>query len=330
MNISYLKKQLISANSAIFEVNKKGIVWSNNYFDSLFNFLNEYDLKNNLSLKSSKNNFYLKLKINKESTAYDSQFLVKNSESSIYKINDEQIKYILALKEGMECFSKGQINFAIQKQYKLDDLSISGYEYLARMYLQNGSQISNENFMPIINSNYQLNILLPSVLKKVTVFSKNKEATINWINVSAELLESKTFYRKFTKLINKNKLKPKCIGIEITESHKIISNKNMIESLTRLKKDKFLIAMDDFGSGYANIRRLSILPIDLVKLDKSFIFDIKNKHTRTLIKGIVEIGNSIGFSVLAEGIETKNDLLKAKKLGVQFGQGWFIGKPKIL
>ena len=184
--------------------------------------------------------------------------------------------------------------------------------------------------MPIINSNYQLNILLPSVLKKVTVFSKNKEATINWINVSAELLESKTFYRKFTKLISKNKLKPKCIGIEITESHKIISNKNMIESLTRLKKDKFLIAMDDFGSGYANIRRLSILPIDLVKLDKSFIFDIKNKHTRTLIKGIVEIGNSIGFSVLAEGIETKNDLLKAKKLGVQFGQGWFIGKPKIL
>ena len=196
--------------------------------------------------------------------------------------------------------------------------------------MQNGSQISNENFMPIINSNYQLNILLPSVLKKVTVFSKNKEATINWINVSAELLESKTFYRKFTKLISKNKLKPKCIGIEITESHKIISNKNMIESLTRLKKDKFLIAMDDFGSGYANIRRLSILPIDLVKLDKSFIFDIKNKHTRTLIKGIVEIGNSIGFSVLAEGIETKNDLLKAKKLGVQFGQGWFIGKPKIL
>ena len=153
MNISYLKKLLISANSAIFEVNKKGIVWSNNFFDSLFNFLNEYDFKNNLSLKSSKTNFYLKLTINKESTAYDSQFLVKNSKNSIYKINDEQIKYILALKEGMECFSKGQINFAVQKQYKLDDLSISGYEYLARMYLQDGSQISNENFMPIINSN---------------------------------------------------------------------------------------------------------------------------------------------------------------------------------
>ena len=94
MNISYLKKQLISANSAIFEVNKKGIVWSNNYFDNLFNFLNEYDLKNSLSLKSSKNNFYLKLIINKESTSYDSQFLIKNSENSIYKINDEQIKYI--------------------------------------------------------------------------------------------------------------------------------------------------------------------------------------------------------------------------------------------
>ena len=64
--------------------------------------------------------------------------------------------------------------------------------------------------------------------------------------------------------------------------------------------------------------------------DKSFIFDIKNKHTKTLIKGIVEIGKSIGYSVLAEGIETKSDLLLAKKLGVEFGQGWFIGKPEVL
>tara|TARA_A100001011_G_scaffold395200_1_gene489496 strand:- start:11971 stop:12963 length:993 start_codon:yes stop_codon:yes gene_type:complete len=330
MSISYLKSKLLSSKAAIFQVNKNEIIWSNNYFNNLFNFLNEYNLKNNITLKSSKNNFYLNLKINKESISYCSQLLIKNNKNSIYKINDEQIKYILALKEGMECFTKGNIKFAVQKQYNLNNLSISGYEYLARMYLRDGSQISNEHFMPVINSNYQLNILLPNILQKVAIFRKEHNKEINWINVSAELLEAKIFYNKFVKLIKNNDLNPKFIGIEITESHKIISNKNMIESLIKLKKDKFLIAMDDFGSGYANIRRLAILPIDLVKLDKSFIFDIKNKYTKTLIKGIVDIGKSIGFSVLAEGIENKSDLLQAKKLGVKFGQGWFIGKPRIL
>ena len=58
MNISYLKKQLISANSAIFEVNKKGIVWRNNYFDSLFNFLNEYDLKNTMGASQEFGNWF--------------------------------------------------------------------------------------------------------------------------------------------------------------------------------------------------------------------------------------------------------------------------------
>ena len=88
--------------------------------------------------------------------------------------------------------------------------------------------------------------------------------------------------------------------------------------------------MDDFGAGYANIRRLSILPVDIVKLDKTFLYDIKNKKTRSIIKGLINIGKSIGFSVLAEGIETKSDLTYVKKLGVKFGQGWYIKRPEIL
>ncbi len=329
MSIVNFKKKLFLSEFAFFETNKSIICWRNKYFDLLFDFLDKNELNKKLSLKNVKKKHVLSLQINKENIYFDVQLLTKNNKNNLFKINDEQIKYILALKNGMECYKEGKIKFAVQKQCKLNNLSISGYEYLARMYLKDGSLVSNEKFMPIINSNYQLNILLPNVIKKVASFNKESKR-INWINVSAELLESKTFYKKFVKLIDYNKLNPKSLGIEITESHKIVSNKNIIDSLIKLKKDKFQIAMDDFGSGYANIRRLSLLPIDLVKLDKSFIFDIKNKHTKTLIKGIVEIGKSIGYSVLAEGIETKSDLLLAKKLGVEFGQGWFIGKPEVL
>ena len=88
--------------------------------------------------------------------------------------------------------------------------------------------------------------------------------------------------------------------------------------------------MDDFGAKYANIKRLSIFPVDIVKLDKLFVSDIKNKKTQLLVKGIAEIGNKIGFSLLAEGIETNDDLMLIKRMGVKFGQGYFLGKPEIM
>lgn len=81
--------------------------------------------------------------------------------------------------------------------------------------------------------------------------------------------------------------------------------------------------MDDFGAGYANIKRLSIFPVDIVKLDKLFVFDIKNKKNQLLVKEIAEIGNKIGFSLLAEGIETNEDLMVIERMGVKFGQGYF-------
>ncbi len=329
MNIAYVKKKLQFTNIALFEVNNDIIKWKNKYFNYLFDFLDKDNLENKLTLKYNNNNYFLNLLINKENIQYKSDLLIKNNKNNIYKINDNQIKKILALKDGMECFKSGSIKFALQKQYNLNYLTISGYEYLARMYLKDGTLVSNENFMPIINSNYQLNILLPCVLKRISLLKENNRS-INWINVSAELLEAKTFYKNFINLVKKFKLNSKNIGIEITESHKIISNNEIIGSLLKLKKAKFLIAMDDFGSGYANIRRLSYLPVDLVKLDKSFIADIKNKKTQTLIKGIVEMGINIGYSVLAEGIEKKSELSLAKMLGVKYGQGWYIGKPKIL
>ena len=177
----------------------------------------------------------------------------------------------------MNCFEKGEIKFAIQKQYDLNKSKISGYEFLARMYLQDDTLISNEDFMPMIDSTYQLKILIPIALSKIANLKKHLENKIYWINVSAENLEQKSFYKIFFNLVKKNNLEKKNIGIEITESNKIKSNKNILGTLLKLKANKFSIAIDDFCARYANIKRLSIFPVDIVKLDKLFVSDIKNK-----------------------------------------------------
>ena len=332
MNTTSLKNSLQKSHIAFFEVNgENNIKWQNNSFHDLFSFLDDSNSNKKLSFKSNKKESFLKLKINKKVIFYKSDLLLKTGEKSIYKINDNHIKKIMVLRDGMECLKNGQINFALQKQFKLDDLSMSGFELLARMHLKNGVQISNEEFMPLIDSAYQLNVIIPKALKKVSSIRDSIVGNKIWINISAELLEANSFCKEFIKLVNYYNLAHNNIGIEITESHTIISNKNIIASLTNLKKHNFNIAMDDFGSGYANIRRLSILPVDVVKLDKSFVFDLdKNNKTKSLIRGIVKIGQDIGFKVLAEGIETKKNLITLKKLGVGYGQGWFIGKPELL
>ena len=331
MKLTEIKKILSNSDIAFFEVDKNNYIkWKNHSFIKLFNFIESKKLNGHLTFQHKSQNNFLILKFIKKNISYKIDLLVKRKNNSIYKINDSQISKLKVLQDGMNCFKKGEIKFAIQKQYDLNKSKISGYEFLARMYLQNGTLISNEDFMPMIDSTYQLKILIPIALSKISNIKKHLKNKIYWINVSCENLEQKSFYKIFSNLVKKNNLENKNIGIEITESNKIKSNKNILDTLLKLKANKFLIAMDDFGAGYANIKRLSIFPVDIVKLDKLFVSDIKNKKTQLLIKGIAEIGNKIGFSLLAEGIETNDDLMLIKRMGVKFGQGYFLGKPEIM
>ena len=331
MKFNAIKKFFLNSEIALFSVNKNNYIeWTNNSFTKLFNFIENKKLNEHLTFQLKSQSNLLILNFINQNIPYKVNLLVKRNNKSIYKINDSEVRKLKVLRDGMNCFEKGEIKFAIQKQYDVNKSKISGYEFLARMYLQDGTLVPNEDFMPMIDITYQLKVLIPIALRKIANLKKHLENKIYWINVSSENLEQKSFYKIFSNLVKKNNLENKNIGIEITESNKIKSNKNILATLLKLKANKFFIAMDDFGAGYANIKRLSIFPVDMVKLDKLFVSDIKNKKTQLLIKGIAEIGNKVGFSLLAEGIETKEDLMLIRRMGVKFGQGYFLGKPEIM
>ena len=141
MTVAYIKNKLLKSNVALFEVNNNNnkIKWMNKYFENLFSFVNKNNFKSTLSLKISKNNSFLNLYINKRNLKYTIELLSQHSNNNIYKVNDSQVKKILALKDGIECVKKGQIKFAVQKQIELANLAVLGYEFLARMHLKNGS-----------------------------------------------------------------------------------------------------------------------------------------------------------------------------------------------
>ena len=120
------------------------------------------------------------------------------------------------------------------------------------------------------------------------------------------------------------------ISIELSETAKVSSMSKAVSNVLKLQRKGIKIAIDDFGTVYAAIRILAFMPVNLLKLDKTFIENISQTKTKTVVSGIVSLADKLGSSVLAEGIETSEKLQSASKLGIEFGQGWHLGKPKSL
>lgn len=118
------------------------------------------------------------------------------------------------------------------------------------------------------------------------------------------------------------------IVIEITETAVISDIETAIERLNILKNKGVKIALDDFGTGYSSITYLKKLPIDIVKLDKSYINSKYNDvKDFSIVKFIVLLAHDLGFRVIAEGIETYEQMDYLRSIECEYGQGYFIGKP---
>ena len=100
--------------------------------------------------------------------------------------------------------------------------------------------------------------------------------------------------------------------------------------LTRLENKGIKIALDDFGAGYASLKYVKDLPLDVVKLDKQFTDDLDEESTKHLIKFVVEVCNSLSLEMIGEGIETDEQKLLMQSIGCDIGQGFLMHKPEFL
>ncbi|MCK9336736.1 MAG: EAL domain-containing protein [Arcobacteraceae bacterium] len=157
---------------------------------------------------------------------------------------------------------------------------------------------------------------------------KLKTIKLITINVSTIQLKDTKFTNKLLDITKELDINPINIGLEITETHIMKNINNIHDTLFKLRKAGFKILIDDFGTGYSSMSYIQKLPIDILKIDKSFIDDIKLDNDNTIIKAIVSISKSFGYTTVAEGIEDKiqEDILVG--LDVDYGQGFYFCKPK--
>jgi two-component system CheB/CheR fusion protein len=148
------------------------------------------------------------------------------------------------------------------------------------------------------------------------------------INVSIEQFRRGNVLSMMQRLVALYQLPPGKIMLEITESTLADDNQLLKDSFLSLKEMGLKISIDDFGTGYSSLARLKSYPIDELKIDRSFVDDITEQgHDRVIAQTIIAMSRTLGFTVVAEGVETEEQLGILRELNCDIVQGYLISKP---
>jgi len=221
-----------------------------------------------------------------------------------------------------------------QPKIDLTSGNADGMEALVRWNHPQQGIISPDEFIPIAEETGLIIPLGKQVIEKACAQFKlwqnaNIPVTNISINVSARQFKEQDLVHLLQSTLKKHSLDATHIELELTESA-LLNNETQAESiLNQLHNMGIIISIDDFGTGYASLAYLKRLPIDVLKIDKSFTDGIlHDADDIAIVNAIYGLAKGLGLKLVAEGIETLEQLEKIKELGVDYGQGYFWSPPK--
>ena len=235
----------------------------------------------------------------------------------------QDIKYAIENNE-FDVWFQPQIN--IQTGY------IDGFEALLRWKKQDGSFISPDIFVPLLEESIDIVVVGDVVIDKAIAFHQHLlNQGINQpvsINISAVQLERIDFIESLYEKLTSKGLKPNKFPLELTETAIIKNKDEALSSMQTLNRLGFSLQLDDFGTGNASLDLLLSQQFDTVKIDKSFTLNAPNqKETDTVIRAISHLSKELNFSIVLEGIEQSIHHDLAAKYNIALGQGYFYAKP---
>lgn len=268
---------------------------------------------------------------NADTAMYKAKELGKNT----YQFYSHKMKEELVQKTNMERMLRNAIDrneFVLhyQPQYDLNTNKLRGFEALIRW---NSSEIGFINPMDFIPLAEETGLIVPIgdwVLKNACMTCKklmeeNHCTLIMSVNISAIQLKNENIYETIMDCIKVSGIAPQNLELEVTESVFVGNDDQSLIILRKLKEAGIRIALDDFGTGYSSLSYLQILPISLLKIDKSFICE-SNKN-QNLAENIISLAHKLNIETIAEGVETKEQLNYLKESGCDNLQGFYFSKP---
>ncbi len=238
------------------------------------------------------------------------------------------------LSDFMIALKNDELEFYLQPQCRLSTGKIVGAESLARWIKKDGTVVYPNDFVPILEK-YGFITELDSILwEKVCVWLRkwidagHKPVPIS-LNVSRADIFTIDVFKFFTDLVNKYKLDPKLLKLEITESAYAENSEVIGELVSNLRESGFAVLMDDFGSGYSSLNMLSNLKVDAIKLDALFL-DIKMNELSKgvhILESVINMAKVINIPIIVEGVEVKGQRDFLEELGCRYVQGYYYYKP---
>lgn len=226
-------------------------------------------------------------------------------------------------------------NFCLhfQPQYYTKTGELRGVEALIRWKDEENHMISPAVLIPIAEKNGAIIpigkwVIEESIRHYAEWKRKYRIPMVMSINISAIQYKRKDFVTKLLEILKKYEVKPNEIELEITESILIEDFAEVKDKLLLLRDYGLKISLDDFGTGFSSLSYLNGLPIDTLKIDKSFIDKVgKDESTRIITESIIAMVNKLGYESVAEGVETEDQFAYLKRIGCDIIQGYLLGKP---
>jgi diguanylate cyclase (GGDEF)-like protein/PAS domain S-box-containing protein len=225
-----------------------------------------------------------------------------------------------------------QLEIHYQPVVRLDHEADYGVEALLRWMHPNRGTIPPLHFIPLAEETGQIVAIGRWVLQEACRqgallherFPRTPPLTMS-VNLSVKQLQSETIVDDVREALEASGLPPSALVLEITESVMMADTDLAVRRLEELKSLGVLLAMDDFGTGYSSLSYLSRFPVDILKMDRSFL---SSEHEESgLIAAIIALGTSLRLDVVAEGIELPEQIVSLRDLGCDLGQGFLFAKP---
>lgn len=225
-----------------------------------------------------------------------------------------------------------ELSLDFQPQFNIRTGKLCGTEALARWHPADHAQVPPAVFIPLAERSGLIASLGAWALQEACTIARSwpvtdAEQPIMGVNVSVQQI-SPDFAPMLASILAHSDLPPEQLELEITESVLISDTELALDCLAQWKRLGIRLAIDDFGAGYSSLSYLSRLPVDRLKLDASLIRNMTSvPKDAAIVRSVVALGRELGFEVLAEGVETEEQLALLREIGCAQAQGFLLGRP---
>jgi diguanylate cyclase (GGDEF)-like protein len=275
--------------------------------------------------------------------------LLRDADTAMYQAKSEGKRRVVVFSEVMShqaierlelqsdlpiALTKQEFLLHYQPILSLQDDSIQEMEALVRWEHPRFGTIAPLKFIPLAEES---NLILPlgqwileeaCTQRKTWLLEYPDQHFAVSVNLSARQLQEPTLYEQIARTLERVGLEARYLKLEITESEILLNPQAILPRLENLRNLGIRIAIDDFGTGYSSMSYLNILPIDTIKIDRSFISTLGIRtEAEAIILGMIQIARSMNLKITCEGIETPEQQAILKRLGSDLGQGYLFSRP---